>query len=266
MSGNEIQPNPDLVKPVAVTARFSNRVENYVLYRPRYPREVVETLNKHHGLGARKIVADIGSGTGILTELFVDNSNIVEAVEPNRHMREAAEKLFMGEALFNSHAGTAEATGLENASVDYVAAGQSFHWFDSTACRLEFKRILRPEGQVVIIWNHRRTDSTPFLIHYEALLQKFGTDYQEVDHKKVTPGSLEKFFGKAPKVYTFPNNQRLDWEGLKGRLLSSSYVPAAGEARYPEMLEELKQIFSRHRSRGNVVVEYDTRMYVGKLW
>ena len=129
----------------------------------------------------------------------------------------------------------------------------------------EFERILRPSGQVALIWNDRRIDSTPFLKNYEDLLQKYGTDYQQVDHKRINTGSLAKFFGAQPKGYVFPNIQRLDWEGLKGRLLSSSYVPAAAEARHQEMLDELKQIFSRYRSRGNVTIEYDTRMHVGKF-
>jgi SAM-dependent methyltransferase len=265
MSGKETQTTPEPTRPLANTARFSSRVENYRRYRPRYPRDVVEVLTQHHGLVPRRVVADIGSGTGILAELFVDYTNLVHAVEPNRPMREAAEKLFVGEALFCSHAGTAENTGLEDASVDFVSAAQSFHWFDPVKCRVEFKRILRREGQVVLIWNDRRTESTPFLRDYEALLQKYGTDYQLVDHKRVTLGVLTKFFGKEPKAYVFPNNQRLDAEGLKGRLLSSSYVPAPTEARHQDMLEEVAGIFSKYRSRGHVTFEYDTRMYVGKL-
>ncbi|HEX2269365.1 MAG TPA: class I SAM-dependent methyltransferase, partial [Pyrinomonadaceae bacterium] len=163
--------------------RFTSRVENYARYRPGYPTEIVDLLKTACDLTPASVVADIGSGTGKLSEIFLANGNVVIGVEPNAAMREVAEKIFNDEPLFRSVDGSAEATTLADSSVDMVVAGQAFHWFDHERARVEFARILRPGGWVVLLWNDRRVGSTPFLAAYEQLLQTYGTDYRAVDHK-----------------------------------------------------------------------------------
>lgn len=143
------------------TQRFSSRVENYSRYRPSYPRQVLELLFEECGLTAASIIADIGSGTGIMTRLFLENGNQVFAVEPNREMRQEAEWNLASYSHFVSVDATAEATTLRAGSVDFVVAAQAFHWFDREKVRPEFVRILKPEGWVVLVWNDRRPDSTP---------------------------------------------------------------------------------------------------------
>lgn len=251
------------------TRRFSDRVANYVRYRPGYPEALLRALAEEAGLGPGKAVADVGSGTGISSELLLRPGCEVYAVEPNAEMRAAAEERLDGEPRFHSVDGTAEATTLPDASVDLVTAGQAFHWFDVERTRAEFARILcgapRAPGQVALFWNSRRTDASPFLRAYEDLLQRFGTDYREVDHLNVGPETLAPFFGGPYESRTFPNHQDFDLEGLRGRLLSSSYAPGPGHPDHEPMLSELRRIFDRHQEAGRVRFVYDTELYLGKL-
>lgn len=249
------------------TKRFSSRVENYVRFRPGYPPEIIGLLREECGLTPDSVVADIGSGTGKLTELFLENGNRVFGVEPNREMREAGEGLLQHFPRFTSVDGTAEATTLVGHSVDLITAGQAFHWFDVENCRVEFSRILKPGGQVVVVWNDRLVDRTPFLAAYEELLREFATDYAQVDHRRFNDGvAIKSFFGGEPRLNHFPNAQFFDFEGLKGRLLSSSYAPEAGEPKHEEILAALKRIFEAHRQNGRVAFEYETHIYHGRLF
>ena len=248
------------------TQRFSSRVENYIKYRPTYPPAILDVLTAECGLSPASVVADIGSGTGILTRLFLNNGHRVYGVEPNHEMREAGERLLGHYPKFTSVAGAAEATTLTDQSVDFVVAGQAFHWFDPGAARSEFVRILEPGGWVVLVWNSRRTSGTPFLEAYEQLLRTYGTDYAAVSEKQIGAEAASAFYGEAPfRLRTFDNVQQFDLEGLKGRLLSSSYTPQAGHRNYAPMLENLTSIFEAHAVNGRVAFEYDTRLYFGQL-
>lgn len=255
---------PHLLPPDS-QQRFSDRVENYVRYRPEYPRELLDVLREHAGLRAGIRVADIGSGTGISSRLLLDAECEVFAVEPNAAMREAAENLLGGNPYFHSIAAPAEATTLPDQSVDMIFSAQAFHWFDRERARTEFSRILRPHGTVVLVWNVRQTDSTPFLRDYEALLRKFSTDYMQVRHENVDDSALRDFFldGRYTK-HTLPNAQHFDFDGLRGRLLSSSYAPAEGHPSHEPMLAELRRSFDVHQHDGKVSFLYDTEIVVGK--
>jgi SAM-dependent methyltransferase len=220
------------------------------------------------GLGPGSRVADAGSGTGISTELLLASGAEVWAVEPNAEMRAAAEARLGGNARFHSVAGTAEATTLPGAGADLVAAGQAFHWFDRERFRAECVRILRGAprtGRVALFWNSRRTESTPFLRAYEALLRRFGTDYERIDHKQLGPEGFEAFFGGSYESRRFDNHQVFDLEGLRGRLLSSSYTPPPGHPDHEPMLAELRRLFDRHQQDGQVRLEYDTELHLGPL-
>jgi SAM-dependent methyltransferase len=246
-------------------SRFSNRVATYIKYRPGYPPAVIDFLRTACGLKPTDAVADIGSGTGILTELFLKNRNSVFGVEPNAAMRAAGEQILQQYPNFTSVAGSAEATTLLPASVDFVTAAQAFHWFDKDRTKAEFARILKRNGWAILLWNERRTDSTPFLRDYEALLLKYGTDYQEVRHENVYEDIAAFFAPNDFQLQSIDNQQIFDYEGLQGRLLSSSYVPAEGQPGFSDMLLALRYLFDTHQQNGRVVVEYDTRIYVGQL-
>lgn len=245
------------------TQRFSSRVRDYVRWRPRYPEAIVDTLRAVGALSAGARVADIGSGTGISAELLLRRGCAVFAVEPNAAMREAAEQILGGHPRFQSVAGTAEATTLPAASVDLVFAAQAFHWFDPLAARSEFSRILQTHGKVALVWNTRRTEGTPFLQAYEALLHEFGTDYRQIDHRLITPARLRDFLAGEYRGFTFQNEQVLDEEGLKGRLLSSSYAPGPGDPRHEPMLRALRDLFATFQEGGRVRLVYDTELHLG---
>src|SRR5687767_7991171 len=245
--------------------RFSNRVDDYIKYRPGYPGALIYIMSSETGTSSGDVIADVGSGTGILSELCLKRGNPVFGVEPNQEMRQAGERILAGYPSFTSVAGSAEATSLPAHSVDYVTAAQAFHWFDRKRARAEFERILKPGGWVLLIWNERRTDSTAFLRDYEKLLLTYGTDYKEVRHENVYEDIAAFFAPRNFEMKSFENRQVFDYEGLKGRLLSSSYVPARGQPNFDEMLADLKGLFENHQEDGHVVVEYDTRVYYGTL-
>jgi len=245
--------------------RFSNRAENYALHRPGYPAGILEILKSECGLTSNSVIADVGSGTGILSELFVKNGNRVFAVEPNSAMRLIAERRFAASEQFVSIHATAESTTLEDSSMDFVTAAQAFHWFDRSRARLEFARILKPKGWVALIWNERLLDSSPFLRQYEALLLRYGTDYQKVRHERVTGEIADFFYPQTFKLKTLENAQHFDFASLKGRLLSSSYTPDPEHPNFKPMLVELEEIFHANQKAGRVSFEYETKIYYGQF-
>jgi SAM-dependent methyltransferase len=246
------------------TTRFSDRVEDYVKYRPHYPAVVIGYLQDTYSFLPDWVVADIGSGTGISSELFLAAGNRVEAVEPNREMRMKAEELLSGYPGFVSIDGTAEATGLPDASVDLIVAGQAFHWFEPVATRREFVRIARPGAVVALIWNERLILSA-FEQEYEALILEYAGDYKTINHKNITDDRIGMFFHPQTFVLTvFDNEQLFDFEGLTGRLLSSSYIPKDGPV-HDAMMKALVALFERHQSGGRVRVGYETKVYTGVI-
>ena len=248
------------------TQRFSDRVEAYVQYRPHYPDELYDLLGREIGLAQNNRIADIGSGTGISSELFLRNGVAVYAVEPNEPMRNAAEEWLGENPLFHSVDGTAEKTTLQAESVHAVIAGQAFHWFHREHARAEFKRILQPDGYVVLFWNSRRTEGTPFLKDYEALLQRFGTDYRKINHQNISEEDIAAFFAPdAVQHHTLYNEQICDMDQLRGRLESSSYVPDSTHPDYEPMIAELTNIFNTHQQNGHVRIVYDVEVFTGRL-
>lgn len=250
--------------PDNAKVRFSNRVADYVRYRPSYPAEVVELLKQNAGLQESAKVADIGSGTGIFSKLLLDAGTEVFAVEPNDDMRSAAETMLGGSSCFHSIGAPAEATGLNEQSVDLIVAAQAFHWFDRQRVRAEFTRLLKPGGSIALIWNVRRTDSTAFLRDYETLLLTFAPDYAQVRHENVDADALAQFFvdGRFER-HVFPNEQRFDFAGLRGRLLSCSYAPSEGQPLHEPMIAELRRLYDAHACDGVVTFDYDTEVYLG---
>ena len=244
--------------------RFSNRVENYVKYRPHYPREIVDYLTDTIGLTPRALIADIGCGTGISSRLFLENGNEVIGVEPNAAMRVAAAKYLAQFPRFKLIDGTAENTALANDSVDIVLAGQAFHWFDLATAKPEFKRILKPGGHIVLMWNERQLDTTPFLIEYEQFLVKYSTDYSVVRHDRFDENVLSEFFDSGVTKAVFQNAQHVDFDGLKGRMLSASYMPSEQDPVFPEMIEELQSLFAKHSENDRINILYDTNVYVSQ--
>ncbi|MEL6342088.1 MAG: class I SAM-dependent methyltransferase [Myxococcota bacterium] len=246
--------NPD------ATQRFSDRVADYVKYRPNYP----DLLLTHLAEAGGKDVADVGSGTGILTAGLLERFETVYAIEPNADMRAAAEHALAEVPGFISLDARAEKTGLPERSVDLVCAAQAFHWFAPVATRAEFERILRPGGMIALIWNDRQTDITPFLEGYEAALQTWNTDDNKVNHRNAEARVEDFFQGMPHGIQEFKNEQRLDEDGLLGRIRSSSYTPPPGHPDHTPMMNAFAELFDRHQREGVVRILYVTRLYWGR--
>jgi SAM-dependent methyltransferase len=240
--------------------RFSSRVENYIKYRPSYPLEIIDFLKEKRILAEDTRIADIGSGTGILTKLFLDNGNQVYGIEPNKDMRAAAERNLQEYTNFSSLEGSAESTGLKGNTINLIIAGQAFHWFDVEVAKREFKRILKPDGNVALIWNNRGKTGSDFDRSYENFILKYGTDYKEV---RKNEKNVDLFFNYNKE--TFYNFQELDFTSFKGRVLSSSYIPLVDNPIFPEMILELEDLFNKHQRNGIIRIEYDTEVYLGKV-
>jgi len=252
--------------PLDSKARFSSRVANYVKYRPSYPSAVLDLLVSRLGLSASSVIADVGSGTGISTALLLQSGATVFAIEPNREMREAAEVQIGAASGFRSVDAAAEVTGLADSSVDLVVCCQAFHWFDFELARAEFRRILRGDRWVALVWNDRAVAGSNFIEGYETLLKTYSPEYLDVKHKDLDGSSIEPFFlAGTMTMSSFPNSQRFDYEGLEGRLLSSSYAPVAGDPGYEGLIEGLRDLFARYSSGGVVEFPYDTKVFLGRV-
>ncbi len=246
--------------------RFSDRVTDYARYRPSYPSALLDLLARECGLGSDHVIADVASGTGLLSKLFLVHGNRVYGVEPNAEMRAGGEEFLRGYANFTSINGSAEATTLADLSVDFVTVGQAFHWFDVAAAHCEFRRILKPGGWAVVVWQDRRMEETPFARAYENVLVRFGIDYKSVKDAYPETQKMRDFFELGTfHTYDLPNHQDFDWEGLRGRLRSSSYAPAETHAGHAPMIAELRRIFDTYQQNGSVRMEYFARVYFGKL-
>ena len=247
------------------TERFSGRAADYVAARPGYPPAVLDTLRAAGALRRGARVADIGAGTGISSALFLDAGCEVVAVEPNAAMREAARQCLGGRDGFQIISGTAEATGLANASVDLVAAAQAFHWFDAAATAKEFARILRPGGWITLFWNTRNASATPFMAELEALIARFGTDYAAVHHQNVPEASLRALMPRRFSRAVHANRQHLDRAGLHARLMSASYLPPRATPAGEALLLAADDLFDRHARRGQqVTLHYQVEQYLGQ--
>jgi SAM-dependent methyltransferase len=248
------------------TQRFTGRVQDYLRYRPGYPPELLALLQGTCGLQSSHVVADVGSGTGKLAELFLSNGNTVFCVEPNPEMRQAAEQLLSGTKGFHSVDGTAEATGLAEGAVDFVTAGQAFHWFDARPAREEFRRVLRPKGHVVLVWNQRVDTASPFMKEYEAFLREYSVDYGKRQHRRLLEAeAIRAFFREDAATAFFENPRTLDFDALWGGYLSASYALTPAHPRYAEARERLRALCDENARGGVVEMPLVTEVHYGRL-
>jgi SAM-dependent methyltransferase len=246
------------------TRRFSSRVSDYARYRPRYPAGLIEALVRRTGLRPSWIIADIGCGTGLSAEPFLENGNTVFGVEPNPDMRNAAAVELARFPQFRAIGGSAEAPPLAPASVDVVISGQAFHWFDSKRALTEFRRIVRRGGPIVILWNTRRTSGSAPAEAFEAIVQRFGTDYGQVRHDRFDEERMRGVFGGECERLSIQHVQDLDFETLRGRLASMSFLPAAGDPARDLMLAALDEAWEKNAEGSVYRLDYETEIYIGR--
>jgi len=255
-----------MVNDLKPTTRFSDQVAHYARNRPGYPQEIIACLQQHHQLQADHKIADFGSGTGLLSRLFLDHGNTVIGIEPNTRMRDAGDYYLSEYDDFISMGGRAEDCNLVNEEIDFVVAGQAFHWFEIEEAHCEFQRVLKPDGWVALLWNHRLLDNTDFAIAYETFLQQNAINYDRISKRQTNYDAIEKFYSPCTYAeYTFPNQQTFDFEGLKGRVLSCSYTPRQTDDNWLQTLQQLEDLFARHEVEGQVQFDYRTVMIVGHL-
>lgn len=248
------------------TKLFSDRVDEYVKYRPGYPGEIVDLLVKRCGLTPQWRIADLGSGPGNLSRLFLAHGNPVYGIEPNKEMREAAERAFAGNPFFRSIDARAEATGLANRSVEMIVAGQAFHWFDPIPARIEAKRILQPGGWTALVWNTRRHDGSRFMEGFERTLTDLLPGYRAGKGRSHGSENVDRYFGaKPPAKAVFRQHVEHGWESFSGLVLSSSYAPKMGQPGHHALMEALRDLYDREQSGAKVQVLYETEVYYGQL-
>ena len=246
-------------------ARFSNRVADYVKYRPSYPAELIDCLITQAELSRNAQVADIGAGTGIFSKLLLDQGYAVTAVEPNTKMLAAATAQLSSNRRFSAVNNSAEQTGLAEQSIDLICAAQAFHWFNTERAKQEFQRILKPDGYLALIWNQRSLQQ-PLQVEYDALLREYASDYQRVNHMNLTPADIASFFRPdAMREYSFYNQQEFALQGLIGRIQSTSYCPGVESQAYKQLMAAVKILFCKYQQGGKIRLEYETKLYLGRL-
>ena len=246
--------------PLSSSDRFLGRVDHYAKHRPSYPAAAIDLLAARCGLKAGARVIDLGSGTGILAKLILERGAHVCGIEPNAQMRRYSDEA-LGGGAFQSQDGTAENTRMPDAHFDLLVAGQSFHWFDPERTRLEALRVLKPGAWAALLWNERPQGAIAFLDEYEGLLRRYAPEYDAVSKLRAEEGGIRRFFGHEPQVASFANEQVFDFEGLAGRVQSSSYAPMPDRPEYEPLMAGLREVFDCHQQGGKVVFPYRTLVY-----
>lgn len=247
-------------------SRFSDRVEDYIRYRPSYPADLVGFIAEKMELGPGKEVADMGSGTGIFSRLLLDKGCVVNGVEPNVLMRMAAEESLRDYVHFNSISGSAEQSGLADKSIDLICAAQSFHWFEVEAFRAEALRIIKPGGSAALIWNQRNLEASEFHREYEALLCRHIPEYPGYNKKKANQEKIRVFFGgEHNQVCQYTHTQQMDFDAIQGRLRSASYTPKEGDEGYSALWSGLESLYERFQEDGMITFPYITLLFCGEI-
>lgn len=247
-------------------SQFHAKGSIYAKSRPLYPQSLIDYLTVQVPLTAESVAADIGSGTGIFSLQLQPLVKTVFAVEPNDNMRAQAETAFRAVNNIVSVNGSAENAGLKAGSMDCIFAAQAFHWFDRTAFQNECRRILKPQGKVVLIWNDRDMDAEIIRKNSEinaTFCERYTGFSNGMDLRDTQP--FDVFYKGAYDVMRFENGMEYDLDTFIGRNLSSSFAPREGEAYYEAYTKALASLFHEFSSDGTVKYPYWTHCYIGSV-
>ena len=260
--------NREFLDSLDTKNRFSEKVENYVKYRPHYPKKLIEFMEMHDILKKDYVIADVGAGTGKFTELLLQSGYTVNAIEPNRPMLKACKEIYGKYSNLKCIEGSSDVTTLADNSVDLITTAQAFHWFEIEDTKTEWERILKPNKYVALIWNSRLKGekTTPFQRQYEEFVKKYGKEYTRMQENFRVQEKIDILFKKNGYLeFHTPYSQTFNFGSLMGRALSSSYMPQPRDKLYPKMVEALKALFENHQVENQVSIEYDTELIYGKL-
>ncbi|MEM7716989.1 MAG: class I SAM-dependent methyltransferase [Cyanobacteria bacterium P01_A01_bin.68] len=240
--------------------RFSDRVEDYVKYRPSYPAAAIDRILENFTLPIA--AADIGAGTGISSRLLAARGIQVTAIEPNTEMRSAGIKDATPSVEWKD--GTAENTNLPDASVDLVTCFQAFHWFTPEPTLAEFRRILKPQGRLAVVYNNRDKNDE-FTAEYSRIVREASNNSPAEAKMKSTEPLTETAYFKKFEEYTFVYQQELDLTGLIGRAMSVSYLPKSGED-YDKLISDFEKLYQQFKNeQGFVYMTYFTSVHLGEV-
>lgn len=245
------------------TSRFDGRGDVYARGRPKYAEGLFDYMEHTLSIPAGSIFADVGSGTGIFAGQLLRRGYKVFAVEPNGDMRRRAEEALSGYGSFASVNGTADATNLPAQSVDHLSAAQAFHWFEPEAFRRECRRVVRPGGYVMLVYNFR-DGNAPCTRALAELQRRYAPDFRGFSHG-MTEEKCAAFFGGNCTVFRADNTQRYDQQGYIDRVLSSSHSPRAGDTGYEAYLSEVRAVFDAFSENGQLTVPADTVACIGRV-
>jgi len=246
--------------------RFTGRAENYDKYRPTYPKEIILELKSKINMTPDKIIVEIGSGTGKLTKILLEEGYTVYGVEPNDEMRELAERSFRDSSKFISINGRAENTTIDDDFADFIIIAQAIHWFKPIETLREFHRILKPEGKIAIIWNQRDIEGSNLQKRYEEILLTYSPEYRNMPHRNLDQLKIREYIEPSSmREYKCKFSQNLSFSDMKGRLDSTSYVPKQDDPNYTSLIKELREMFDSFQKNELLEFPYITRLLYGNL-
>ncbi len=241
--------------------KFSGKAEVYQESRPRYPQALYQYFRKHFLMGEGAAVADIGSGTGILTKELLKMGCVVYGVEPNDDMRRTAEKQLASYDGYTSIAAAAEHTTLPDHSMDFVIAAQAFHWFNVAQFHKECYRILKPNAMVALVWNFR-DETADIMLENKKICEKYCKDFHGFSggiHNRLE--KVDCFFDGDYQTICFQNPVYYTKEQFIKRNLSSSFSIGSGEDNFDDYCCELANLFDVFSQKETVCILYQTVCY-----
>lgn len=247
--------------------KFDGMGKIYAKFRPTYPHTFIEYICSNVGINHESIIADIGSGTGILTRQMLEIAKKIFAVEPNNDMRAVAENDLSNYKNFVSVNGTAENTALEKSSVDFITVAQAFHWFDRAKFKAECTRILKPEGKIILVWNSRDFNAKS-VKDSDIINRKYCPDFKGFSggiRGAEYENGFEDFFTGKYEIKNFQNDFFYDLDGFIGRTLSASYALKEDDEKYPAYINELTECFNKHAIDGKMIIPNITKSYAGTV-
>lgn len=247
--------------------KFDGMGKIYAKFRPNYPQIFIDYLYNNVGITDKSVIADIGSGTGIMTKQLLERGSKVYAVEPNDDMRKIAENNLEEFNKYISVKGTAENTTLLDESIDFITVAQAFHWFDRQTFKIECKRILKADGKVILVWNSR-DEKSKIVAENDKINSRYCPNFKGFSggmRGAITNGEFSGFFIENYETKTFENPLAFDKQGFIGRNLSSSYALKTDDKEYNDYVGALEVLFEKYSKDGIMIMPNFTKCYIGNV-